>query len=308
MTKEKEFDYFSLEGKISKVRFAPSVNYSNALVHFISGTYDEETPSLTLWKCPTTNYEPGTVPGPDASWCAEIAITEKYQGQVTDLTFCPERVNVGNINDSGVVFVSGSSKGHVSVYSLIVDERNALSYSGIKKLKSQQLHRHLGSDSPAACTAVAIQPNASSDCEIASVGEDGRICFSTLGGDIMAEIMNVDSSTITGMKWRTAHDVIVSTSAGRLKVVDRRQKKQAMNLVDLDDKTNPLNCVAVHPTQATRIATGSMDGTVKVWDLRSTVAPEIRKFVCHTSDVTEVMFHPGDVNKVVSCSEDSLAW
>ncbi|KAJ3400516.1 hypothetical protein HDV05_001044, partial [Chytridiales sp. JEL 0842] len=63
----------------------------------------------------------------------------------------------------------------------------------------------------------------------------------------------------------------------------------------------PTNVMAV------RIATGGQDGRLKVWDLRSTTEPEVKGFKVHSSDVSDVQFHPGDARRILTCSEDGTA-
>jgi hypothetical protein len=36
--------------------------------------------------------------------------------------------------------------------------------------------------------------------------------------------------------------------------------------------------------------------------------PEVKGFKVHNLDVSEVMFHPEDSRRVLSCSEDTTAW
>ncbi|KAI9334129.1 WD40-repeat-containing domain protein [Obelidium mucronatum] len=95
----------------------------------------------------------------------------------------------------------------------------------------------------------------------------------------------VDAAAPTALQWRGTHEVVVATDAGRLVVVDLRAAAPALHLQDLRNPDVGINCVAVHPSSHTTIATGCEDGSVKVWDLRSAAKePEVQVFEVHSSD------------------------
>ncbi|KAJ3217494.1 hypothetical protein HDU67_007857 [Dinochytrium kinnereticum] len=288
------FYYFSHEGKFSRVRWSTQSTYNSDSLSFVTGTYDESDHSLVLWNCEPTAKEAAA--NPNTLWEAKPVHTLRHAGAVMDIAFVH-----GRTGPSGLPFmVSASSTGHVGIFTCSETTKE----SGIiEALGSQQFHMSPNKKG-VPCFSVAIQPNASGSPEIASAGSDGHIVFSTLEGQKVGHIQNADSSQITSLKWTTTNEVVVSTEAGRLKLFDRRQKNGGLMVVDSADEFSPYNCIAVHPTQATRLATGSQNGAVKIWDLRSTSEPEVETYQIHSSDVWEVLFHPADARRVLSCSED----
>ncbi|KAI8853488.1 WD40-repeat-containing domain protein [Chytridium lagenaria] len=280
------FSYFSSEGKLSRVRWSPQSIHNSTSLSFVAGTYDELDHALVLWNCDPSVK--AALASPDTRWQAEPVNTLKHDGAVLDLAFVH-----GQRGPLGLPFmVTASSNGHVGVFTCSDTSKGE---GEIKALGSQLFHSNpAGKGVP--CYALAVQPNASSDPEIASVGSDGHIAFSTLQGQTVAKIENADSSQITGVKWTTANEIVISTESGRLKA--------GFTIVDSSEDVSAYNCIAVHPTQATRLATGSQDGTVKVWDLRSTSEPEVEAYKIHSGDVWEVTFHPTNAQKIISCSED----
>ncbi|KAI8621476.1 WD40-repeat-containing domain protein [Chytriomyces sp. MP71] len=117
-------------------------------------------------------------------------------------------------------------------------------------------------------------------------------------------IAQADSAAITGITWRSLHDLAYCTDAGRIGLVDRRIPKVVSTFHDLQNEWVPLNCIAVHPTQNTTLATGDADGQVKVWDLRNTKQPEVRSFGMHSSDVWDVVFPSTNAFTIASASQD----
>ncbi|KAJ1948699.1 Nucleoporin Nup43 [Linderina pennispora] len=116
---------------------------------------------------------------------------------------------------------------------------------------------------------------------------------------------DVDSTVITGICWTTPQQIAISTRTSQVKLVDRRSPGDiAAAFVKLADSV-AFECVNVHPSQPHRIATGTDDGSVMIWDIRNPKEPQTEAFGVHSANVWSVQFHPGDCNKVVSCSDDA---
>ncbi|KAI9342759.1 WD40-repeat-containing domain protein [Zopfochytrium polystomum] len=209
---------------------------------------------------------------------------------------------------SGRVAILAVSPPTTTTPSAAATSAAAAAAAGIRTLATPLLHTH-PSGARAACTGVSVQPIVHTDRDLASVGDDGRVRFSKLdGGGRVSASAAADSARMTGVRWRTADEVVVATDAGRIKVVDRRMERAALTLYDAAEGSVPLNCIDVHPTQAIRVATGNSDGTVKVWDLRSLKQPEVKAFNAHSGEVWEVLFNPDDAKRVMSCGEDGITW
>ncbi|KAJ3063190.1 Nucleoporin Nup43 [Podochytrium sp. JEL0797] len=151
-----------------------------------------------------------------------------------------------------------------------------------------------------ACVAVAARGDA-----VVSVAEDASIAVtdqSTLKQSCF--IRDADSSALTSVQWRTAAEIVVATESGRLVLFDARAAKKQTELQDLTAPNVGLNCLAVHPNQNTKIATGCVDGSAKVWDLRNMTTPEVQVFNLHSSDVWDICFPTQDANTLLTCSQD----
>ncbi|KAI8828060.1 WD40-repeat-containing domain protein [Chytriomyces cf. hyalinus JEL632] len=172
---------------------------------------------------------------------------------------------------------------------------------------------------------IAVQDSysPSSSSLLSAACEDGSVSFVDLAHmrQINA-IGNADSAAITGIQWLTVNELAISTDAGRVAILDHRanSSKAVHSFHDLRDVSAVLNCMAVHPTQKTTLATGSADGAVKVWDLRSTKEPElkskmfdhnskepeVKSFSLHSSDVWDLVFPKTNAYTLACCSQDGL--
>jgi len=70
----------------------------------------------------------------------------------------------------------------------------------------------------------------------------------------------------------------------------------------LTGHTNCVRSVAWCPHNSTKLASGSVDGTVKIWNVETGQC--LRALTGHIGSVTSVTWHPGDGTKVVSGSVD----
>ncbi|KAJ3077763.1 Nucleoporin Nup43 [Rhizoclosmatium hyalinum] len=151
-----------------------------------------------------------------------------------------------------------------------------------------------------AVTAIHVQSS-----QVVSVGVDASVTFTDLSTlKKTTSIADADSSALTGVKWRSAHEVVVSTDSGRLALFDDRGKRVASAFQDLQHPDIGLNCVAVHPSLQYSIATGCQDGSVKVWDLRNLTYPEIQTFHPHSSEIWDIVFPSHDPTSLLTASQD----
>ncbi|KAJ3082119.1 Nucleoporin Nup43 [Quaeritorhiza haematococci] len=288
------FISFSHDGKFSKVRWARQQAFRVGELNFATGTYDEPQNKISLWRCSISqpqNTAPNAPPSSeDTEYQVRIAQSLPHHGQVVDLSF----------TDDGQYLVSASSLGGIGMYAMSGREQG-----GLKEIGTVQAHS-FGPNAPASCNGLAVQPNVA-DPEIASVGEDGKIAFVRLAnGSLSDKHTPQERLALTGITWRSSTQLVTSSEGGRISIFDRRRRDDpGMTFADSSERPVPLSCVAVHPTQNVKIATGNRNGDIQVWDIRNTSAPESKLFRVHSSDVWELRFHPNNPNQIVSCSEDA---
>lgn len=95
---------------------------------------------------------------------------------------------------------------------------------------------------------------------------------------------------VNGPKEATIEVVPESTSSS----VERAKLLRAFR-----GHTGVINCVAFHP-DGTRFASGSSDGTVRVWDVAS--GEELLRFTQHGGPITRIIYSP-DGRHILSCSK-----
>ena len=327
---------------INRIRWTPQPAFTPGSCHFVTSG----AASLTFWQCTSTAKTASTgrnirqlrstVPKQDAPWAAHPVSSFSMEGpahEIMDITFVDgsARMNTHQADATASissVLVTAGSLGDVTVLRIETDiaETDAASAnSGVKEvLSTWKPHYHTLPTTnhhtiPAACVGVTVQHMGGADPEVASIGDDGTLVFSKLDGLVSSRIhVNVDSVNMTGARWRSDHDVVVSTDAGHIKLIDRRvahahnisHSPSVTTLTSPAMTATPLHCIAIHPTQSTRVATGTSDGGIKVWDLRSMKEPEVKELrTGHArGDVWEVLFSPGDAKTLVSCGEDGSIW
>ncbi|KAJ3210506.1 Nucleoporin Nup43 [Entophlyctis luteolus] len=175
---------------------------------------------------------------------------------------------------------------------------------------------------------------------VAIANDDGTVALvePAAGFKLISAVTDVDSAAITGLQWRGLNEVVFSTDAGRVGMLDFRTGSPSGAFHDLRNVSVPLNCIAVHPEQNATIATGNADGkfplcfsplcyvlfafprfvslflmgfkihfpkgTVKVWDLRNSKEPIVRSFQIHSADVWDIVFPLSDAFRLTTCSQD----
>ncbi|CAG8445954.1 12420_t:CDS:2 [Ambispora leptoticha] len=294
-------------GKVSKVRFAPSVGYEDTTLLFASGTWDEEEENaISLWKA---EQKPPPLHRILNAYDTKVVGEVKQPGDINDLCFL-----------STNYLVTASSRGTIDAYKLVeqIESLNEQETSDgtdlstekiieLEKISSQTLHNWpitTADNYYISATGLAIEPDNNEDLEIASVGEDGKLVFSRIT-DTMTEIIDADTGIINGLVWPTSHEIVIATSGGRLKKYDRRNPRTAVAVAKTEGKgLDRLTCLAVNPNKKMQLASGSANGVVSIWDSRNLVEP-LNKFEPHKLSVWDIIFHPNRPETVLSCSEDA---
>ncbi|KAJ2758818.1 hypothetical protein IWQ56_005903, partial [Coemansia nantahalensis] len=196
-----------------------------------------------------------------------------------------------------------SSYGTISLYG--IDGSGGSDGSSSLALRQSVSAHRFANGEPAVATGVAVQPAAGADAEVASCGEDGRLACAPLSRLDALQQYDVDSTVVTGVCWPTPKQLAVSTRAGQVKLFDRRAMDEVSAVFVDPSRAYALESIAVHPSQSFRVATGTDQGTVLLWDIRNPKQPTMEVFNIHEANVWAVQFHPADAAKIVSCSDDA---
>ncbi|KAJ2162970.1 hypothetical protein GGF46_000156 [Coemansia sp. RSA 552] len=265
--------------------------YTDTELYFVSGSSGKHK-ELVLWRTENPDFGEGRH-GDDkdsdeaAASLASLVAKTAHDGDVHAVAAA-----------ASDIVATASSYGTISVYNVSHE------YEELSVRESVTAHR-FANDEPAVATAIAVQPSASSDAEIASCGEDGKVAYAPLGRLDALQSYEVDSTVITGICWPTPSQVAVATRAGQVKLYDRRAPADVASVFIDPSQSFAFECITAHPSQSFRVATGTDKGAVLVWDVRNPKKPTTEAFNVHESSVWQVQFHPNDVSRIVSCSEDA---
>ncbi|KAJ2337094.1 hypothetical protein GGI00_000453 [Coemansia sp. RSA 2681] len=266
--------------------------YTDTELYFATGL-SGRSKELVLWTTENPDFESESKPatGTNEKPLATQVAKASHDGDVQDIVMV-----------SPDIIATASSYGTVSIYDV---HHSASASDSVLKLRESVTAHRFANGEPAVSTALAVQPVNSSDAEIASCGEDGRIAYVPLSRLDGLQAYEVDSTVVTGVCWPTPAQVAASTRAGQIKLFDRRSPAE-VSAVFIDPSSNySLECIASHPSQSFRLAAGTDTGNIMVWDIRNPKKPDSEVLNVHESNVWRVRYHPADSSKIVSCSNDA---
>ncbi|KAJ2783428.1 hypothetical protein H4R18_001693 [Coemansia javaensis] len=278
--------------RISSVRWLPpraGSAYTDSELYFASGSQAKHK-ELILWTTENPDFAAADDSPPDGRSLATPVARVAHDGGVEQI-----------VAPAPDVVVTASSHGALGVYSVAASGAD----SGLALRGAAAAAHRFGNGEPAAATGLAAQPGAGADGEVASSGEDGRLVCARVARLDALERHEVDSTAVTGVCWPTAAQVAVSTRAGQVKLFDRRALGDVAAVFVDPSHACALECIAAHPSQPFRLATGTDAGGVLLWDIRSPRQPTAEAFNVHDANVWAVQFHPADPSHIVSCSEDA---
>ncbi|KAF9195311.1 Nucleoporin Nup43 [Haplosporangium sp. Z 767] len=303
----KEINQFTVPRKVSKVRWLEKAAFPTKDLHFATSLHldgkasfkTDTSNTIVIWSCQNQRQFEITRAEDVKSTFVPFKLAEaSHQGEVLDM-----RV----IEGQDPLLVTASSTGEIGLYkSKLQASRRADSPS----IEFVDTHRHHGfhNKDTAEATSLSVRPQALN--EIASVGEDSRLVLLSID-NIQKSLQRSDhiGAGFSAVCWRSSSSLAVTTKIGQLRLFDRRDiSKPVLLSTPKSYQRDPLTCVAQHPTEPYRLATGNEDGSVAVWDVRNLSQPEIAGIKVHNSIVWEVQFHPNQPDKLLSCSQDgSLA-
>ncbi|XP_054715744.1 nucleoporin Nup43-like [Uloborus diversus] len=265
--------------KISKIKWR-----AKSTSVFITGSYDDDENSLSVWKFP----EHSPINEDDTDIAADVepyaVVSQKFSGCVTDL----------KIMSDEVLFAS-SSMGFLSMFKYS-DERLQHSYTWEKVHKFHQ--------KAASITGIALKGQ-----DIATVGEDGRLCiFNIVATHKLQEIEHSDLCSLTAVSYLRHQEIVVGNSLGYLRVWDLRSSAATPScLLVLSRDQRGVSSMNIHPTQPHILAAGYEDGSLCMWDMRQDRKPT-SLIEGHSSSISELLFHPTNPDFLYTCSMDGSLW
>ncbi|XP_029652632.1 nucleoporin Nup43-like [Octopus sinensis] len=277
--------------KISKIRWKPvgasSLQKPNL---FVTGSWDDEQSKLSFWTFGQhdIDYDLYTMDTETAAVDMEPQLLADitHVGDVTDLKYLDQQQ-----------VVASSSKGSVGIFK---HNQNTQAVECVQTWKN--LHGYNLISCP--CTCVGHREDV-----LVTGGEDGKICVLNLEKkNITKCIDKADSCTINSITFLRQNEILITNSTGQLKIFDlRANPSETPQTLFLSGEQVSLMCAAKHPSQQHLVATGTVDGSLCLWDLRQKTNP-VTLLGGHTGPLWEVKFHSAYPNHLFTCSEDGSLW
>lgn len=270
--------------KISKLCWCVYHDGSLSSNEFISGGWDEQINSLSLWKIPEDNGDIGMAAEPYV-----LAQKEVKQGSIT---------HIKQTQSSQIIYSTSAGSVGVLQYDM---HSNALE----EQQAWHRLHEYKAVNELATCCTFDINGQ-----EIITGGEDGRINVLHIDRkDPVCTLDNMDSSNITGLQYISSKEVLSINSTGQLKIWDTRNltSEKPQKVLTLSGNACPLLSVDKHPNQPHIVVTGHGDGVIGIWDTRQEKSP-VTLIDAHSAEVWQVKFHTMYPDNLFTCSEDGSCW
>ncbi|KAG0256942.1 Nucleoporin Nup43 [Mortierella polycephala] len=262
-------------------------------------TVPRKSDTIAIWSCQNKRqFEITRAEDVKSTFVPSKLAEASHQGEVLDMRVVETR---------DPLLATASSTGEISLYK---SKLQASGHTDSPSIELVDTHRHHGfpNKDAAEATSLSVRPQALD--EIASVGEDSRLVLLSID-NIQKSLQQSDhiGAGFSAVCWRSSSSLAVTTKIGQLRLFDRRDiAKPILLSTPKSYQRDPLTCVAQHPSEPFRLATGNEEGGVAVWDVRNLSHPEIAGIKVHNSIVWEVQFHPNQPDKLISCSQDgSLA-
>ncbi|KAK6091213.1 hypothetical protein MT418_007002 [Batrachochytrium dendrobatidis] len=294
--------------KVSQVRWAPATLERMGRSVFATATFDCSSPCISMWSFdPLSNSDTNDAIASVTS-NSNVSVSTSNEATIHQLssTDISSRSGITGIEftQNGSMLVTSTEDGYLHIFR--IDSRDEFKLIPMSETQAHTRHASY----LAGCTALDISRSGGDHCQIASVGSDGQVVFSTIDGRIQHTIAKVDSQTLTNVQWRTPFQVVTTSLSGRICLIDQRADKPALVFADHGAVLQSHHSLAVHPTQSEMLVTGTESGIVQLWDLRNVSSPESSDTKNHKSIVWDLQISSNDIGKVWSCSEDGsiCAW
>merc|ERR1719273_2232648 len=185
-----------------------------------------------------------------------------------------------------------------------IEEQNSVSNGWALQEVSAWNKIHSMQFQDASCNGVACSVE-----NIASAGEDGKIfLFNIKRREPIRSYNKADSCSLNTVIFIRNDEIAAANMRGQLKIWDlRANTEDPCKTCILSSEQISIGCVAKHPTQQHILCSGSEDGMLAFWDLRSQVHP-VTLLNAHEQSVSEVHFHQQQPDHLFSCSQNGDIW
>ncbi|VVC45769.1 WD40/YVTN repeat-like-containing domain,WD40 repeat,WD40-repeat-containing domain [Cinara cedri] len=273
--------------KVNKVRWKPEDLMASTM--FVTGSWDNENDNvLELWGLTSGNGNSAI------DFPPKLLDSKEQNGDVTQIKFL----------DNKFVAVSTDS-GTVKLYR-IIGENEAPTVHLEEVTSWENLHSY-GKKNKCACTDLAV-------CNylLATIGADHKLNIISLNTKQVHQVVEeISSSLLTCVCFLTDTQVLCCNSLSQMKLWDLRVNKSDItaDINNFSQNQMAIGCIAQHPSQKHLIFTGSEEGDVGVWDMRTNSLLTTMSSG-DPSSITELAFHPLEPDHLFSCSSGGklLQW
>jgi len=284
--------------KINKIRWRPAPSQSGRIAGslFLTGSWDDEQNAIKLWSWDKDEeIESNDITEPNLK-----AYYKHKQGDVNEIQFMNPDVAICASSDGTITALRIGRE----ISSAYAEEQKAVSSGwsmqevGIwNKIHSMQFQ-------DASCNSVACSYE-----NLASVGEDGRIFLTNIKRREPLRAYNkADSCALNTVMFIRSDEIAAANMRGQIKIWDlRANTEDPSRTCILSSEQISIGCVAKHPTQQHILCSGSEDGMLAFWDLRTQVHP-VTLLNAHEQSVSEIQFHEQQPEHMFSCSQNGDVW
>ena len=287
--------------KLNKIRWKPVVSQSGRIAGslFLTGSWDDEENTVKLWSW-NANDDENQKNSVDESTEPELKATYKHnRGDVNEIQFINPDIAICASSD-GTVTALKIGREFTSAPSKELETASGWALQEIGKW--DKFHSMQFTD--ASCNSVACSSE-----NFATVGEDGKINLANIKRqEAIRSYETADSCSLNAVIFMRNDEIAAANMRGQLKIWDLRSKDQEpTRTCVLSSEQISIGCIAKHPTQQHILCSGSEDGMLAFWDLRSQVHP-VTLLNAHEQSVSEIQFHQQQPDHMFSCSQNGDIW
>ena len=288
--------------KVNKIRWRPVPSQSGRISGslFLTGSWDDDQNTIKLWSWSENDDVQNQSASNELTEPELMATNKQHHGDVNEIQFMNQDIAVC-ASSNGSVTALKLGREFASTHS---QEQGIGSGGwGLQEVgKWDKLHSTNFQES--SCNSVAC----SSD-NIASAGEDGKIFLTSVKRrEPLRKYDKGDSCSLNAIIFTRQDEIAAANMRGQLKIWDLRSNAdEPTRTCVLSSEQISIGCVAKHPTQQHILCSGSEDGMLAFWDLRSQMHP-VTLLNAHQQAVSEIHFHQQQPDHLFSCSQNGDVW